>query len=56
VLDLSVAAEGRWGNFRKEKDAAFKRLGTTPLWIENRTDFINDLVLGFKKMQRKAAR
>lgn len=56
VLDLTAAADGRWRGFKKEKDDAFKRLGTTPIWVENRFDFINDLVAGFKKMQRKAER
>ncbi|HNT28006.1 MAG TPA: DUF58 domain-containing protein [bacterium] len=56
VLDLSVSAEGRWDHVRKEKEDAFKRIGSLPIWIENQAEFINDLVLGFKKMQRKGAR
>ncbi len=56
VLDFSDAADHRWWNFKKEKDDAFKRLGATPIWVENRSDFINDLVLGFKKMERSSAR
>ncbi len=56
VVDLSEAAEIRWRRFRDEKDDAFRRLGASPIWVENQQDFINDLILGFRRMERKATR
>lgn len=52
ILDFSEAREVFWNKFRQDKDDKFRRLRMRPIWVENKDDFINDLILGFKKMER----
>ncbi len=52
IIDLSNSSEKLWNNFTEARNEAFKRLKMNPLWIENKEDFINDLVIGFKKMEK----
>ncbi len=52
VLDFAAARERVWQSFKASREAAFKRLKMQPIWVENKEDFINDLILGFKRMER----
>ena len=50
LLDFSSSATHMFEKFCNEKNTEFKRLGIKPLWIENRENFMDDLVNGFRKL------
>jgi len=56
LADFSHAGVAYWRKWREERAHAFQRLGSPLIWVENKQDFINDLVLGFKRMERTVAR
>ncbi len=56
IVDFAAAAASSWQRFREDKNDAFRRLDAPPLWVENRPDFINDLVVGFKRLARERRR
>jgi uncharacterized protein (DUF58 family) len=53
LLDFSIENKQKWQKFKEKNEQKFKKLGLKPFWIENKEDFINDLILGFKKMGRQ---
>ncbi len=53
ILDFSIENKRKWQQFTTKNEQKFKKLGLKPFWIENKEDFINDLILGFKKMGRQ---
>ncbi|MFO7734853.1 MAG: DUF58 domain-containing protein, partial [bacterium] len=53
ILDFSGNRKNRWESICRKKDREFKKLRMPPVWIENREDFINDLILGFRKLEKQ---
>lgn len=53
VLDFSGNRKDRWDLICEKKEREFKKLRMPPVWIENKKDFINDLVLGFRKLEKQ---
>jgi len=56
LIDAGKAAEQEWEQFVETKNSEFARLRLSPIWIENRDKFINDLILGFRKMEKRGRR
>ncbi len=52
IVPIDSSTEGRWDRFTHRTEEVFRRLKMKPIWVENREDFINDLILGFRKMER----
>jgi len=53
ILDFSNSGEYFWNKFKDEKEQELKRMKLEPIWIENREEFINDLIIGFRKMEKR---
>jgi uncharacterized protein (DUF58 family) len=53
TLDFSTSSVKEFEKFIYQKNLEFQRLGVKPLWIENRESFMDDLVNGFRKLQKR---
>ncbi len=53
LINASQATEERWHRFVEQRNSEFARLRLAPLWIENKEKFINDFILGFRKIKRR---
>lgn len=56
LIDAGKESKEAWDRFVETKNSEFARLRLSPLWIENKDKFINDLILGFRKMEKRGRR
>lgn len=56
LIDAGKDSKEAWNRFVETKNSEFARLRLSPLWIENKDKFINDLILGFRKMEKRGRR
>ncbi len=52
LLDFSLSSNQKFLHFYGKKNIEFRRLGITPIWVENKENFMDDLISGFKLLKK----